>query len=126
MAKQLLFSVTKNDLKIDTFRAGGPGGQNQNKRETGVRITHPASGAVGIARENRTQEANKKAAFHRLVESHKFKAWHKREVASRSWHRDLIESEVKATMKPENIRVEVREDGKWVQATGDLTSPTPA
>lgn len=114
MPKELLFSVTKKDLRIDTFRSGGKGGQNQNKRDTGVRITHIDSGAVGIARDNRTQEANKKAAFHRLVQSPKFRAWHKKEVASRSYHRDLIEREVKATMKPENIKTEIRVNGKWV------------
>ena len=53
MTRELLFSVTKKDLRIDTFRAGGKGGQNQNKRNTGVRVTHPDSGAVGEARDQR-------------------------------------------------------------------------
>lgn len=38
--KELLFSITKKDFKVDTFRCGGKGGQNQNKVESGARITH--------------------------------------------------------------------------------------
>lgn len=67
MAKELLFSITKEDLIIQTFRSGGKGGQNQNKRESGVRIIHPESGARGESRNHRTQLANKKEAFRRLV-----------------------------------------------------------
>ena len=44
-ARELVFSVTRKDLIIDTFAAGGPGGQHQNTSNTGVRIRHPASGA---------------------------------------------------------------------------------
>jgi len=33
MTKQLLFSVTKKDLRVDTFRSGGKGGQNQNQEQ---------------------------------------------------------------------------------------------
>lgn len=73
----LLFSVTRKDLTIQTFRSGGPGGQNQNKVESGVRIIHRDSGAVGESREERSQWANKKKAFERLAKSPKFKAWHK-------------------------------------------------
>ena len=59
-------TVTKEDLQIDTFRSGGKGGQNVNKRDTAVRITHLPTGLVSVAREHRTQEQNKKAAFQRL------------------------------------------------------------
>lgn len=34
----------KSDFRVDTFRAGGPGGQAQNKRETGVRLTDIRTG----------------------------------------------------------------------------------
>ena len=67
MARELLFSITKDDFTIQTFRSGGKGGQNQNKRETGVRIIHNDSGARGESRNHRTQLANKKEAFRRLV-----------------------------------------------------------
>lgn len=66
--RELLWSVTKADLRIDTFRAGGKGGQNQNKRDTGVRITHIETGIAAESREHRTQMANRKAAFQKLAE----------------------------------------------------------
>lgn len=73
--KQHVFSVTAKDLRIDTFRAGGKGGQNQNVTNSGVRITHDASGAVGESREHREQLQNKKAAFLRMTETKEFKSW---------------------------------------------------
>ena len=73
--RQLLFSVTAKDLRIDTFRSGGKGGQNQNKVNSGVRITHDASGAVGESREHRDQLQNKKAAFKRMCDTIEFKSW---------------------------------------------------
>ena len=41
--REKLFSI--KDFEVQTFRSGGPGGQNQNKRNTGVRIIHKSSGA---------------------------------------------------------------------------------
>jgi protein subunit release factor A len=81
MKKQLLFSVTKKDLRIDTFRSGGKGGQNQNKRDTGVRIVHIDSEATGESREERSQEQNKRVAFRRMAESVKFQNWLKFKAA---------------------------------------------
>lgn len=72
--KEKILSVTLKDCRVDTFRAGGKGGQNQNKRDTGVRIVHPPSGAVGESREERSQLQNKTKAFRKMAESDKFKA----------------------------------------------------
>lgn len=71
--KEKILSVTLKDCRVDTFRAGGKGGQNQNKRDTGVRIVHPPSGAVGESREERSQLQNKTKAFRKMAESDKFK-----------------------------------------------------
>ena len=71
----LLFSVTKKDLRIEYFCAGGPGGQHQNKTASACRITHPPSGAVGECREERHQGMNQKTAFKRMVHSSKFQTW---------------------------------------------------
>lgn len=115
--KQLLFSITKDDFIIQTFRAGGKGGQNQNKRDTGVRIIHPESGARGEARDERSQKANKKLAFKRLVESDRFKKWHKIKCSRINLKEGEIEKEVKKMMEIENLKIEVKdaETGKWVE-----------
>lgn len=112
MAKELLFSVTKKDLKVQTFRCSGPGGQNVNKVETGVRIIHLESGAIGESREERSQHQNKKIAFRRMAESPTFKSWHRRKVREVLTHMTL-EQEVEKAMAPENIQIEINVGGKW-------------
>lgn len=67
MTRQLMFSVTIKDCEVQTFRSGGKGGQNQNKRDTGVRIIHHPSGARGEARDERSQLQNKRLAFTRMA-----------------------------------------------------------
>lgn len=110
-SKSLAFSVTLKDCDMQTFRSGGPGGQNQNKRNTGVRIIHRASGARGESREYRTQLENKKAAFRRMAETTLFKVWVNREL----WHRgETPEEKTEKDMSPNNLRIEGRVDGNWV------------
>jgi protein subunit release factor B len=103
---QLLFSLTKKDFEIQTFRCGGKGGQNVNKVETGVRIIHPASGAIGKAVDTRHQAKNRELAFTRCVTSEKFKAWHKAEVARRLGQQRSIEEVVNEMMADKNLKVE--------------------
>lgn len=79
--REKLFTISIKDCRVDTFRAGGKGGQNQNKRDTGVRIVHEPSGAVGEARDGRTQPINKRKAFTRLVRDERFTLWVNRLVA---------------------------------------------
>lgn len=67
MSLKQLFQVRRSDLRMDVFRAGGKGGQKQNKTSTGVRFTHLATGISAESREHRTQTANRRAAFHKLV-----------------------------------------------------------
>jgi peptide chain release factor len=54
------------ELRFETLRAGGPGGQHQNKTESAVRVTHVPSGLSVVARDARSQHANKSAAVRRL------------------------------------------------------------
>ena len=107
--KEHLFTLTSKDFRVDTFCSGGPGGQNQNKRKTGVRITHSASGAVGESREHRSQDQNKKAAFNRLAESKTFKAWLRMEAAARIKGFVDMERMVDDMMQEKNLKVEYYE-----------------
>jgi len=104
--KKLLFSVTKKDFDVQTFRSGGKGGQNQNKVESGVRIIHRASGATGESREYRDQPQNKKAAFQRMIKTKEFQAWHKIRAAAAIKGIADIDKEVEIAMREENLKIE--------------------
>lgn len=108
--KELAFSVTLKDCDVQTFRCSGHGGQNVNKRDTGVRIIHRASGARGESREERSQLQNKKIAFRRMAETKIFKLWVRRQL----WNNpEPPEKRVERDMDPKNLLVMGIVDGKW-------------
>ncbi len=56
------------EVRIDTYRASGPGGQHVNKTNSAIRLTHEPSGVVVIAQDSSSQFRNKEIAFERLIE----------------------------------------------------------
>lgn len=114
MRRELLFTLTRKDFDVQTFRSGGKGGQHQNKVDSGVRITHHASGAVGESRTDRSQYRNRRLALERLTKSGKFKIWISRVVYEMSVGKTIGQL-VNEAMASQNLKIETRdENGKWV------------
>ena len=65
--------ATEDDIRYETLRASGPGGQHVNKTESAVRAVHIPSGISVVASDQRSQWQNKKLATERLLV--KLTAW---------------------------------------------------
>lgn len=107
---KLLFTVPRKDLELEFFRAGGNGGQKQNKTSSACRITHLPSGAVGESRDERQQTQNRKLALERLVASKVFKSWAQLQAAMIAEGYANIERKLDQELTPDKLNIELGVD----------------
>ena len=116
--KELLFSVTKNDLEVDWFSGTGCGGQYRNKHQNCCRIRHKDSGAIATGQSQRDRVSNLKEAMENLTKSPKFKAWVKIRVGEATGEKADIEAKVDRAMR--HLKFEVKDEaGNWKEVQED-------
>jgi protein subunit release factor B len=105
--KTKLFTVGGDDLKWEYFRAGGKGGQKQNKTSSACRVTHTPSGIAHEAREERQQIQNRRSALAKLAADPKFLLWCRMQYAANQEGFESVAKKVDAAMADTNLRVDI-------------------
>jgi len=100
----------EREVRIDTFRASGHGGQNLHKTESAVRLTHLPSGIAVIAADTRSQFRNREIAFERLIErlkrlNHRPKPRKKTRVPRAARRERLVSKKHRGALKQSRGRV---------------------
>lgn len=119
MEKELLFSVTKKDLKIEYFSGTGGGGQHRNKHQNCIRIHHSGSKSVVTGQSHKDRLSNIKEALRNLVNCCEFETWHRLKVQETLTGKKL-EDQIEEMIRPENLKIEYRdESGNWIETEGE-------
>lgn len=108
--KDIEVEIRDEDLRIDTFRAGGAGGQHVNKTESAVRLTHMPTGLVVACQSQRSQHQNKATAM-KLLKAKIYEL----ELAKRQKERDAIEKSKKKIEWGSQIRSYVMQPYRLVK-----------
>lgn len=107
--------VDDRDLQWETFRAGGPGGQHQNKTDSAVRVTHLPTGTVAVCKDERSQYDNKRKALE-VVKARIFMALQARVSGDRNSQRS---QQIGSGMRGDKVRTyNFREDRVTDHRTG--------
>jgi len=98
--KKATIRVRPDELKIDTYRASGPGGQYVNRRETAIRITHLPTGLVVTSQTERSQLQNKENAMS-ILEA---KLQEMKELQQIAKMGDARKAQIKGAQRAEKVR----------------------